>query len=178
MELEPSLVIILYPDCTTTKTELPFSKDCSMLSNSTWCQIYVNKLYVGERKPTAVKMFVVHDTSAATFNSLKFAQKADKFDGEVCFNIIQASTVVTTGYLLGSSKTMNGIHWATITTTIHVYSGWMSKSRLTTSLIPPEHCEVLRTKSILPIFSAQPKKRKMSTFKWVVCATKQGKCLV
>ena len=94
MELEPRLVIILYPDCATIKTGHPFLKDCSMLSNTTWCQIYVDKLYVGEGKPTTVKLFVGHDTPAAAFNSLEFTQKAEELDGEVCVCIIQASKVV------------------------------------------------------------------------------------
>ena len=35
IELEFSLVIIPYPDHPTSKTSRSFSKDCSMLSNST-----------------------------------------------------------------------------------------------------------------------------------------------
>ena len=82
-----------------------------MLSNATRCQIYVDKLYVGEGKPITVKLFVGHDTLAAVINSLEFSQKADEFDGSVCMCIIQASKVVEAGYFLGSNNTMDDIHW-------------------------------------------------------------------
>ena len=104
MELETSLVIIPYPDCSITKIGHPFLKDCSMLSNTTCIRIYVDKLYAAEGKPTTVKLLVGHDTPSAAFNSLEFSWKANKFDGTVRGCIIQASTVVTAGYLLGSSN--------------------------------------------------------------------------
>ena len=56
MELEPTLIIIPYPDRPTTKTGRLFSKDCSMLSNTTRVRIYVDELYVAEGKPTTVKL--------------------------------------------------------------------------------------------------------------------------
>ena len=111
MELEPRLAIFPYPDHATIKTGRPFLNNCSMLSNSTRCRIYVDKLYVGEGKPTTVKLFVGHNTLAAVFNSLEFAQKADELDGAVCMCTIQASKVVEAGYLLDSSKMMDDIHW-------------------------------------------------------------------
>ena len=80
-----------------------------MLSNTTQYQIYVDELYAAERKLTTVKIFVSYDTSAAAFNSLEFARNANKYDGEVCICIIQASSVVA-GYLLGLSKMMDNIH--------------------------------------------------------------------
>ena len=110
MELEPSLVIIPYPDHSTSKTSRLFLKDCSMLSNSTCVRIYVDELYVAEGKSTTVKLFVDHDTPSAAFNSLEFVRKVDKLDGAVRVCTIQASTIVTTGYLLGSSKTMDDIY--------------------------------------------------------------------
>ena len=94
MELEPRLAIILYPNCVTTKTGYPFLKDCSMLSNTTWYQIYVDKFYIGEEKLTTVKLFVGHNTPPAAFNSLEFTQKEEELDGEVWVCIIQASKVV------------------------------------------------------------------------------------
>ena len=112
MELETSLVIISYSDCPTTKTGSSFLKDCFMLSNTTRVRIYLDELSAAEGKPATVKMFVGHDTLATAFNSLKFSQKANKFDGVVCICSIQASTVVMAGYLLGSSKTMDDIHWS------------------------------------------------------------------
>ena len=82
-----------------------------MLSKSTWCQIYIDQFYVGEGKPTLVKLFVGHDILAAAFNSLEFIQNADELDGAVRVCTIQASKIVETGYLLGSSKTMDDINW-------------------------------------------------------------------
>ena len=68
-----------------------------MLSNCSLCQIYVDELYVGERKPTLVKLFIGHNALAAAFNSLEFAQKADELDSVVCVCTIQASKVVEAG---------------------------------------------------------------------------------
>ena len=65
-----------------------------------------------KKKPTTVKLLVGHDNPSAAFNSLEFAWKADQFDGEVCVRTIQANTVVTAGYLFGSRKTMDDIHWS------------------------------------------------------------------
>ena len=113
MELEPSLATIPYPDHPTTKTSCPFSKDCSMLSNTTRIRTYVDQIYAADDKSTIVKWLVGHDTPSAAFNSLEFSRKADEFDGEVRICTIQASTVVTAGYLLGSRKTMDDIHWST-----------------------------------------------------------------
>ena len=110
VELEPSLVIIPYPDCPTTKTSRPFSKDCSMLSNTTCVQIYVDELYAAEEKPTTVKLLVGYDTPSTAFNSLEFSRKAGKSDSEVRVCTIQANTVVTAGYFLGLIKTMYDIH--------------------------------------------------------------------
>ena len=83
MELELSLVIIPYPDRPTTKIGCPFSKDYSILSNTTLVRIYVDKLYVAEGKSITAKLFVCLGTLSAAFNSLEFAHKANEFDGEV-----------------------------------------------------------------------------------------------
>ena len=89
----------------------PFVNDCSMLSSSYWCQIYVEKLFIGEGKPITVKMLTGHDIPAAAFNSLEFAQEAYELNSEVRVSIIQTSKVVEAGYLVGSSKTFDNIHW-------------------------------------------------------------------
>ena len=112
MELEPRFVINPYQECATTKTRRPFLNNCSMLSNTTWYRFYVNELYVGEKKTTIVKLLLGHNTLAASVNLLEFSQKADALDGEVCIFIIQACKVVEVGCLLGSSKTMDNIHWS------------------------------------------------------------------
>ena len=111
MKFEPCLVIIPYPDGNSTKTGCPFANDCSMLSSSYWCQIYIDKLYIVEGRPTTVKMFVGYDMPAAAFNSLECAQKVYKFNDEVRASFIQASKVVEAGYIVSFSKTFDNIHW-------------------------------------------------------------------
>ena len=110
MELEPCIVILLYPDCAITKTGRLFLNNCSMLSNATWCRNYVDNLYVGEGKPTCAKICVAHNILVAVFNSLNLAQKSDDLDGAVRACIIKASKVVEVEYLLGPSKTMEDTH--------------------------------------------------------------------
>jgi len=112
MGFEPQLVILTYPDCATTTKGRTFSNDCSMLSSVIWCRTYVDKIWVGNGTPTCVKMVVGHDILAAAFNSLEFAQKADNLDGAICVCIIQSSKAVESGYLLGSRKTMDDVHWS------------------------------------------------------------------
>ena len=60
MKSEPRLVIIPYPDGDSTKTGHPFANNYSILSSSHlfWCQIYVDKFYIAEGRPTTVKMIV------------------------------------------------------------------------------------------------------------------------
>ena len=112
MGLEPRLVILLYPNRATTAQGRSLSNDFSMLSSVTCCQTYVDKLWVGEGTPICVKMFVGHNILAAAFNSLEFAQIAEDLDGAVCVCIIKSSKVVESGYLLGSRKTMEYVHWS------------------------------------------------------------------
>ena len=47
----------------------------------------------------------------ASFNSKECAQVTYELDGGVCVSIIQASKVVEAGYLQGSSKMLDDIHW-------------------------------------------------------------------
>ena len=111
MAFEPRLVIIPYTDGATSKKRRPFANECSMLSSSYQCQIYVNKIFIGEGKPTTVKLFVGHGIPSAVFNSLEFSPKADELDGAVRMCFVQARKVVVAGYLVGSSKTLDNIHW-------------------------------------------------------------------
>ena len=69
MQFEPHLVIIPYPDGDLAKKGRPFANDCSMLSSSYRCQIYIDTLYIPEGRPTTVKIFVGHDMLPAAFNS-------------------------------------------------------------------------------------------------------------
>ena len=111
MAFEPRLVIILFPDGVTSNKGRPFANKCSMLSSSYRCHIYVDKLFIGEGRPTTVKLFVGHDMPSAVFNSLELAQKADELEGAVRVCFIQASKVAVAGYLVSSTKTLDVIHW-------------------------------------------------------------------
>ena len=68
VEFEPSLVIIPYPGGDSSKTDRPFANDCSMLSSSYWCQIYMYKLYIPEGRHITVKIFVRNYMPTAAFN--------------------------------------------------------------------------------------------------------------
>ena len=111
IQFEPRLVIIPYPDKDPSKKGRPFANDCSMLSSSYSCQIYLNSLYISEGRPTTVKIFVGHDMPPAAFNSKECAKVAYERDGAVCVCTIQNSKVVEVGYLQGSTKTINDDHW-------------------------------------------------------------------
>ena len=108
---EPSLVVIPYPGGATSNKGRPFAKDCSTISSSYKCQIYIDHLSIGNRTPTTVKLFVGHDMPSAVFNSLELAQKVNELKGIVRVCFVQASKVVIAGYLNGSTKTMNVTHW-------------------------------------------------------------------
>ena len=172
MAFEPRLVIIPYPDCATTKTGRPFANNCSILCSSYWCQIYVDKLFIEERKLTTVKLFVGHDIPAAAFNSLEFSQKADELDGAVLVCIIQASKVVEAGYLVGSSKTLDNIHW-----TDH-YNSYQRLLKIDVQVkthnIEDPTGEKWSTRNQVQAthILCSEKMRKTSTFKWVICTTK------
>ena len=99
MQFEPHLVIIPYPNNDSSKTGRPFANDCSILSSSHWCQIYIDNLYIAKGRPATVKMFVGQDMLPAAFNSKECAQVAYELDGGVCVSIIQANKVVEAGYL-------------------------------------------------------------------------------
>ena len=71
----------------------------------------MNDLFIADRKPTTVKIFVSHDSTAAIFNSLELGKLAEEKDGSVQVCFIQANKVVVTEYLNGSTKTMDINHW-------------------------------------------------------------------
>ena len=80
---------------------------------SSWkCKIYIDEdLYIADGKPTSVKNFVGHDSSAAVFNSLELAELLDERDASIRVCHIQARKVVVAGYLQGSTKTLDEAHW-------------------------------------------------------------------
>ena len=90
----------------------PFAHEPSTLVSSWKCKVYINEdIYIADGKPTTVKVFVGHDSSATIFNSLELGQLADEKDGSIRVCHIQASKVVVAGYLQGSTKTLNEEHW-------------------------------------------------------------------
>ena len=84
-----------------------------MLSRLSQYHFYADRIWVGEGRPTCVKLFVSHDLLAATFNSVEFAEKANDLDGTVSVCVIQSRKVGKAGHLLGSRKTMGDTHWCT-----------------------------------------------------------------
>jgi len=109
---EPSLVVIPYPGSEESNKGRPFTHEPSTLVSSWKCKVYINAdFYIADGKPTTVKVFVGHDSSAAIFNLLELGQLVDKKDGSVRVCHIQASKVVVAGYLQGSTKTLNEEHW-------------------------------------------------------------------
>ena len=74
MKFEKSLVVVPYPDGPESLKGRPFAHDLSTLVSSWKCKIYTEEdLYIADGKPTSVKLFVDHDSSAAVFNSLDLA---------------------------------------------------------------------------------------------------------
>ena len=161
MKCEPRLVIIPYPNCDSSKTGRPFADDYLILFSSYWCQIYVDKL---EGRLTTVKMFVGHDMPAAAFNLLECAQKVHELNSEVRMSIIQASKVVDFGYIVGSSKTFDNIHWTNHYNT-HPRLNKMDvqvKSKNINDPTEEERNIILKTNSTLPIFYVQKKEKERS----------------
>ena len=111
MELEPRLVILPYPDRSTTATSRPFSNDCSMLSSLARARLYVDNIWVREGEPTRVKIIVSHNLKAAASSSIEFVKVANNLKGAVSICVIQASKVIIAGYLMVSRKTMVDIYW-------------------------------------------------------------------
>ena len=111
MEFEPSLVVIPYPGGVESHKGRPFAHEATISVSSYRCEVYTNELFIAEGKPTTVKVFVGHDLAAVIFNSLELALLADEKEGVIRVCFIQASRVVVAGYLNGSTKIMDVIHW-------------------------------------------------------------------
>ena len=112
MDLEKILVVIPYPDDPESHKGRLFAHDPSTLVSSWKCKIYIDEdLYVADGKPTSVKLFVGHDSSATVFNLLDLAKLLHKRELFIRACYIQSSTVVVAGYLQGSPKTLNEEHW-------------------------------------------------------------------
>ena len=111
MSFEPSLVVIPYPSGEESNKGHPFTHKPSTLVSSWKCKVYINAgFYITNGKSTTVKVFVGRDLSAAIFNWLESGQLADEKDRSVRVCHIQASKVVVTGYLQGSTNTLNDEH--------------------------------------------------------------------
>ena len=119
MLFEPCLVVIPYTNKDASNKGRPFANNCSMLSSSYCCQIYLESLWISDGRPTTVKIFVGHNMPPAAFNSKECAKIAYERDGAVRVCTIQNSKVVEAGYLQGSTKTINDDHW---TDHFNVYS--------------------------------------------------------
>ena len=112
MDFEKSLVVVPYPDGPESHKGRPFAHDPSILVSSWKYKIYISEdLYIAYGKPTSVKLFVGHNSSAAVFNSLEFAKLLHEREASIRVCHIQASIVVVAGYLQGSTKTLNEEHW-------------------------------------------------------------------
>ena len=111
MGFKPSLVVIPYPGGDESHKGRPFAHKATTLVSSWKCKIYTNDIYIADGKPITVKVFVGHDSPAAIFNLLELAQLTDEKEGTVQLCFIRASKVVVAGYLNGSTKTMDVIHW-------------------------------------------------------------------
>ena len=175
MELESRLVILPYPDRSTTTTSRPFSHKCSMLSSLSRAWLYVDHIWVREGEPTRIKIIVSHDLKAVAFNSIEFVKVADNLDGAVSVCVIQASKVVTAGYLMGSRKTMvntTGIH--TLTTILSSIT-WTYRFKSKNSKITTAALGTQRTTFWSHISYTLPKMKNGSTDKCAAFTTNSAK---
>ena len=60
---------------------------------------------------TIVKIFVAHNTPPVSFISIEYATACNDLNNAVSVSSIQASSTSEAGYLLGSHKTQNNMHW-------------------------------------------------------------------
>ena len=106
MDFEKTLVVIPYPDGPDSYKAWPFSHDPSTLASYWKAKPYASQdLYIADGKPTSVKIFVGHDSSAAVFNSLELAKLLDDREASIRVCHVQSSKVVVAGYFQGSTKT-------------------------------------------------------------------------
>ena len=62
MGFEPSLVVIPYPGGTESHKGRPFAHEATTLISSYKCKIYTNDIFIADRKPATVNVFVGHDS--------------------------------------------------------------------------------------------------------------------
>ena len=111
MKFTTKFVMIPFPDGPDSHKGRPFEKDPSILSSTWTCKIYVQDLYIGPGKPTTVKVFVGHDEPAAIFNSIDLAKRVDEIGCSVKVCAIQSSSEVCAGWLNGSTRTLEPLHF-------------------------------------------------------------------
>ena len=76
---EKNPVVIPYPGGPESHKGRPFAHKPLTLVSSWKCKMYINEdIYTAEGKPTAVKVFVGHNSSAAVFNSPELAKLVDE----------------------------------------------------------------------------------------------------
>ena len=105
---------------------------------------------------------------------MEVAQKADELEGAVRVCFIQASKVAVAGYLVGSTKTLDDIHW-TDHFNYHPRLLKMDVQVKTQNIEDPtgetQKWSPRNQVNATHILYAE-KMRKKSTFKWVMCTTK------
>ena len=112
MDFESTLVVVPYPNGPDSHKARPFAYDPSTLVNTWKCKMYIDQnLYIADSKPTSIKLFVGHNSSAAVSNLLDLARQLDEKEASIRVCHIQTSKVVVAGYLQGSTKTLNKEHW-------------------------------------------------------------------
>ena len=84
MDFEQTLVVLPYPNGPDSHKARPFLHDPSTLASAWKAKMYIAEdLYIADGKPTTVKMFMGHDSSAAVFNSLDLARKLDEREASI-----------------------------------------------------------------------------------------------
>ena len=105
------LIILQYHNRHTTSKCRPFQGNVSVISGLTIVRLYVDRLWLRDGEDIVVKIFVVHNTLPVFFNSIEYAIVCNDLNGTVSINCIQASSIVKAGYLVGSRRIQNDIHW-------------------------------------------------------------------
>ena len=93
--LEPKLVILPYPDHPTTSKVRPVQKNISTISNTTKIKNFIDKVWVRERKESAINMFNSCDVLPVSFNSLEYAAVLEACEGATCVSSIHLSKINT-----------------------------------------------------------------------------------
>ena len=129
MKFTSPFVVIPFPDGPDSHKGRPFMHNPSGLVSTWKAKIYVNDLYIAPGKPTTVKVFVRHDDPTAIFNSIDLAKRADEIDCSVKVCAIQSNKVVTAGYLNGSTKSLDPLHFTDLLNPVPCLKILMSKCR-------------------------------------------------